>query len=481
MFSAGVIVIEVVRLLIYVFLIMPSILIMFIHSIIYFLGKKKAKKEETRVSTGLLNSGVSIIVLVKNEPEHIILELISNLSKSLDVLNHEYEVLIVCDDPPEIALRLKKASEEYASKLGLRNFRFLIRTEGPKGRAAALNYGVLNSRYELILFMDADSRLRKDTIPKLASCVELGYDVCVARWLGYSYKNTKLGVSLTYSMKYVVDTLYKCRYNLGLMVFPLGTGTMYRKDTLLKVGLWETDVVQDDMYMGTKLYGMGCSVGYSDDTLVEVSVPSSFKAFIVQQARWAFGAIETLKKGYLKYVVKRSKELGLLRFVEGAIFLLQYVPLATLSLSLILVPILSILLRDDIMRMNIYFLSAFSIMTLTYGLSLYDSLKELKLSEIKILKSMGTIAAFTTSISPYILIQTVKALFRNKIPYVVTPKGERESALGKDKYLVLFATYLSVVLVCNIILRNYLTSLWIGAFLAGILYSLLRLEKLVHS
>ncbi|MEO3993616.1 MAG: glycosyltransferase family 2 protein [Desulfurococcaceae archaeon TW002] len=468
---------EVIKLLIYVFLIMPSILVMFIHSIIYFLGKEKVKKKETQVTTGFLDSGVSIIVLAKNEPEHIILELISNLSKSLNTLDREYEVLIVCDDPPEIALGLKKASEEYASKLGLRNFRFIIRTEGPKGRVTALNYGVLNSKYELILFMDADSRLRDDTIPKLTSCIELGYDACVARWLGYSYRNTKLGVSLMYSMKYVVDTLYECRYNLGLMVFPLGTGTMYRKDTLLKVGLWETDVVQDDMYMGTKLHGMGYSIGFLDDTLVEVSVPSSFKAFIVQQARWAFGAVETLKKGYLKYVVKRGRELGLLRLVEGAVFLLQYVPLATLSLSLILVPMLSILLRDDIMKMNIYFLATFSIMTLAYGLSLYNSLKDLKLPKLRILRSMGSIAALTISISPYILIQTVKALFRNKISYVVTPKGERESTLGKDKYLVLFATYLSVVLVCNIILGNYLTSLWTGTFLAGILYSLLRLEK----
>lgn len=470
---------EAIKLLIYVFLITPSIVVMFTHSIIYFLGRGKRKKKETRVS-GHLNSGVSVIVPVKNEPEHIILELIDNLSKNLSVLDHEHEVLIICDDPLETAVRLKKASEEYASKLGLSNLKFVIRTEGPKGRVAALNYGVLNSRYDLILFLDADSRLHEDTIPKLISCIESGYDACVARWSGYSYAGTKLGVSLTYSMKYVVDTLYKGRHNLDLMVFPLGTGTLYRKETLLKVGLWDSNVIQDDMYIGTKLHGAGYSIGYSDDALVEVSVPSNFKAFTVQQSRWAFGAIETLKKGYLRYVVKRGKDLGLLRLIEGAVFLLQYTPLAGLSLSLILVPILSILLHNDIMNMNIYLLTTFSVMTLIYGLSLYYSLNELELPRLRILRSMGSIAAFTISISPYVLVHTIKAILDDRISYVVTPKGEKERALRKDKSLALFAAYLSATLAGNVILGNYFTSLWVGVFLAGVIYTLLRTEKPVH-
>lgn len=472
---------EIIKLLVYVLLITPSITIMFIHSIMYFLGKERRKKEEKREGVDTLNSGVSIVVPVKNEPEHIILELIKNLSEKLSKLSREYEVLVICDDPPEIALRLKKASEEYASKLGLSNFEFVVRTEGPKGRAAALNYGVLNSKHDLIFFLDADSRLREDTLPKLISCVESGYEACVARWTGYSYKKTKLGVSLTYSVKYVVDTLYRGRHNLNLIVFPLGTGTLYRKDTLLKAGLWESNIIQDDMYMGTKLHGMGYTVGYSDDALLEVSVPSSFKAFTVQQARWAFGAIETLKKGYVRYVVKKRRELGLLRVIEGALFLLQYMPLASLSLSLIMIPLLSILTRDDIMHMNLYFLTAFSLMTLIYGLSLYDSLVELKLPKLRILRSMGSLAAFTTSMSPYILVHTVKALINNRISYVVTPKGEKENVLGRDKNLIVFAVYLSVVLSYNVILGNYLTSVWVGVFLAGVLYTLLKAEKPVHT
>jgi len=472
---------EVIRSLIYVFLLMPSVVIMFVHSVLYFLGEGKSVKEGARAGTGFLDSGVSLVVPVKNEPEHIVIELIENLSRSLSRLGNDYEVLIVCDDPPEVASGLKKASEEHALRLGLKNFRFFIRTEGPGGRTAALNYGILNSRYDLILFLDVDSRIREDTIPKLISCIELGYDACVARWIGYSYRKTKLGISLTYSMKYVVDTLYKDRHNLGFMIFPLGTGTMYRKDVLLKVGLWEHNVVQDDMYMGTKLHGAGYFVGYSDEALVEVSVPSTFSSFRVQQMRWAFGAIETLKKGYLRYVVKRSRELGLLRLVEGALFLLQYTPLASLSLSLILIPALSILLHDDLMRMNLYFLTAFSIMTIAYGLSIYKSLEKLKLPKIRILRSMGSIAAFTVSISPYILAHTVKALLDNKISYVVTPKGEKERAGGRDMNLVLFAIYLIVTLLGNLIIGNYFTSMWVGMFLAGIFYTLLKAEKIVHT
>lgn len=470
---------EVLRVLIYTLLIAPGVAVMFIHSVIFFAGRNHRTADKASTThAGNSAHGVSIVILVKNEPEHIIVELIENLGESLRESSLDYEVIIVSDDPPDIISDVKKRCEDLALRLGLKNFRFMVRTEGPKGRAGALNYGVINSSRDLLLFLDADSRIEETTIEELISCIESGYDACVGRWAGYTYRNTKLSLAIVLSMKYIVDTLYRGRSNVGLVIFPLGTGTIYKKEALMRVGLWEPDLIQDDMYMGTKLYGMGCRVGYTDKAVIRVSVPSSLKAFILQQCRWSYGAIETLKKGYAKYTLKRrglKKEM--LKTVESLVFFLQYLPLAGLALSLLVIPVFSLVLRNDVMNLGPHPLIVFGFMLFVYGLSIYKSIKETHLPRIRTLRSMGSIAAFSTSISPYILHHSLKALVNNKIPYVVTPKGSREYNIGGPSEMALFSIYLTLMTLANLLSNNYYTSLWLLTFVAATIYTLVNAEK----
>ncbi|MEM2022044.1 MAG: glycosyltransferase family 2 protein, partial [Zestosphaera sp.] len=469
----------VLRALIYALMIAPGVVVMFIHSVIFFAGRRFKARFNPASHAEESKPGVSIIVPVKDEPEHIIIELVENLGNNLKEAGVEYEVLVVSDDSPDAIAGVKSKAEETAMRVGLKDFRFVVRTEGPKGRAGALNYGVLKSRHDLVLILDADSRIRESTIPELVSCVESGHDVCVGKWVGYTYRKTKLGVSITHSMKYVVDALYRGRFNVGLMVFPLGTGTLYRREALVKVGLWEPDVIQDDMYMGTKLHGANCSVGFAEKAVIEVSVPSGFKAFTLQQSRWAYGAIETLRKGYVKHVLRKARRSSLL-VVEGLIFLLQYLPLAGLAFSLLLVPVLSAFLHEDLMNLSPYILTLFVSMTFIYGTSLYKSIKELGLPRVRVLRSMGSIAAFSTSISPYILLHSLKALANNHITYVVTPKGSKERSLKGVRGvngITLFTTYLITVTVVNLFLNNYYTALWTLVFAAANIYVILNAER----
>lgn len=473
------ILVEVLRVSIYVLLIAPGIVVMFIHSIIFFIGRShRAVDIKPTTRAGGSTHSISVVIPIKNEPEHIIVELVENLGESLKESSLDYEVIIVSDDPPDSISDIKKRCEDLASRFRLRNFRFVVRTEGPKGRAGALNYGVINSTRDLLLFLDADSRIEETTITELISCIESGYDACVGRWAGYTYRNTKLGLALILSMKYVVDTLYRGRSNAGLMIFPLGTGTIYKKDILQKVGLWEPDLIQDDMYMGTKLHGMGYSIGFTDKAVIRVSVPSSLKAFILQQCRWSYGAIETLRKGYTKYILKRKDlKKGLLRTVESLVFFLQYLPLAGLALSLLIIPVFSLVLRNDVMNLGLYPLAVFGVMLFVYGLSIYKSINETRLPKTRILRSMGSIAAFSTSISPYILHHSLKALVNNKILYVVTPKGSREYNIGGPSEMVLFSMYLALMALANLLSNNYYTSLWLLVFVAATIYTLANAEK----
>ncbi len=470
---------DILRALIYALMIAPGVTVMFVHSVIFFAGRRPKVRSDPASRAEGSKPSISIIVPVKDEPEHILIELVENLGSNLKEADVKYEVLVVSDDPPDTIAGVKSKVEETAVRVGLKDFQFIVRTEGPKGRAGALNYGVLKSRHDLVLILDADSRIMESTIPELVSCVESGHDVCVGRWVGYTYRKTKLSVSIAHSMKYVVDTLYRGRSNVGLMVFPLGTGTLYKREALARVGLWEPDVIQDDMYMGTKLHGANCSVGFAERAVIEVSVPSTLKAFTLQQGRWAYGAIETLRKGYVKHVLRKAGD-GPLLVVEGLVFLLQYLPLAGLAFSLILVPALSAFLREDLMYLSPYVSTLFASMAFVYGMSLYKSIKELGLPRVRVLRSMGSIAAFSTSISPYILLHSLKALVNDHITYVVTPKGSKEHGLKGVRGvngITSFTTYLIIVAAVNAFLSNYYTALWTLVFAAANIYVILNAER----
>ncbi len=470
-----------IKILTFVIFALPPLLLTVLHSIYYILGSKvSARRKKVSLSRAAGGSSISIIIPIKNEPENLVLEAIKHLSKLRNELGSNYEIIVVSDDPPDRAAVLGGKVSELANSLNLR-VRFINRCEGPPGRAAALNYGVKVAKGDIVILLDVDSRPAKGYISRLVKCVENGNDACVGRWEGYWLKPTKLANAIAASMNFIVDVIYRGRAAAGFFTFPLGSGTAFRRESLLKVGLWNPRIIQDDMHIGTKLMISGLRTDYDDGAVLNILVPSTYEAFKIQQTRWAFGAAEVLGRSLRKVL---NAPYPLLKKLEALVFLAQYVPQAIIGLSLIAVPIIALVTRTDVMFIN-YEVSAFTFGVLgLYAASFYHSLMrsgKFGRDKVKIIKIMGASGAITITLSPFILYYTLKGLLKRSSEYRITPKGSLEESIKSSKLIEkVFVIALLIAFILMLIKGPLLfTALWVGTALAAFIYTLTQIEKVV--
>ncbi len=470
---------SVAQVVVFIILLLPPVIMGLIHAILYFQGRKGGRDSQVLnvADSGGNLSGVTVVVPVKDEPESLVLGMINHMAQLRSELRGDYEVVFVCDDPPEKAAPVKRSAEKLARDLNLK-VRFMVRTEGRKGRAAALNWVVRNFARDVVIILDVDTRPQPGYLTSLVKCVREGNAACVGRWDGYWITPTKLARAVGFSMKYLVDTLYRGRASKRFFIFPLGSGTAFDKSALLKVGLWDEGIVQDDMHIGTKLMWKGYRVGFIGNVSLKVLVPSRYEALKLQQARWSYGAMETLKNGWRRIF---HSPYSLLKRMEATLFLMQYVPHALLALSGMVIPALALLLRQDIMLLGVVPATSLLVLIGLYGYSFYSSLREAGLSRSLTIRTMGASSSFTISLSPIVLAYTVVGLLRNRYSYRVTPKGESESALvSKCLEEKIFLAYVVVMMILNIILGNYATGLWLLMFIAPLIYTLTNAERIIE-
>lgn len=439
---------------------------MILHSIYYI---SSSRYRDLGV-LGSKNKPVSIVVPVKNEPEELLIDLIRYLGS----LGGNHELIIISDDPPERALKLKRICEDIANSLGVR-LKFIVGGATGGSRTKALNRGVSEASYDYILIMDVDARPEGNSIEKLVECIELGYDACVGRWKAYYDVGSRLAHSISAAMKYTVDVLYKGRSALNLFIFPLGSGTLFRRESLLRVGLWD-EVIQDDMYIGVKFLVNGLKIRYIDNAVINVMVPSTYAALRIQQGRWAYGAVETLKK-FLRMPMRSRVSFNVR--LEAAAFLGQYIPTVMLFIGSLVIPITSLIIGDDVLNLGIAGLSVMFTTMLFYTITIYRSLISVYRNGIRIIRIMGSSAAITVTLIPVIFVNTIKSLLGLRARYMITPKGSHELKLLNARYLLetTYLVYLICVSITNLLFGNILTALWCIALASAVIYVFSRAEK----
>ena len=75
-----------------------------------------------------------------------------------------------------------------------------------------------------------------------------------------------------------------------------GTMTLVRRTALERVGGWAEWCICEDAELGLRLMQAGHDVRYVDSVLGRGLTPSDFAAFKAQRFRWAFGAMQILKR-----------------------------------------------------------------------------------------------------------------------------------------------------------------------------------------
>ncbi|MCT9083376.1 bifunctional polysaccharide deacetylase/glycosyltransferase family 2 protein [Streptomyces fulvoviolaceus] len=229
---------------------------------------------------------VSVIVPAYNEKECI-----ANTLKSLAKSTHPIEIIVVDDGSTD---GTSEISREAARELGMSNVR-VIRQENA-GKPAALNNGVRNASYDIVVMMDGDTVFEPDAVHQLVQPFADPEVGAVAGNAKVGNRNTIIGAwqHIEYVMGFNLD---RRMYDL-LRCMPTIPGAIgaFRREAVLQVGGMSEDTLAEDTDITIAMHRAGWRVVYQEHARAWTEAPGSLKQLWSQRYRWSYGTMQALWK-----------------------------------------------------------------------------------------------------------------------------------------------------------------------------------------
>lgn len=263
---------------------------------------------------------VSIHVPAYKEEPHVLEETLRSLSQ---LKYPNYEVLVIINNTPEEYYwkPIEKLCEELGDKFIFMN----ITCTGFK--AGALNAALerTSKDAEIVAVIDADYKVES---PWLVDLVPLFDDPKVAIVQApQDHRDGKESI-----MKAAMNAEYAGFFDIGMVdrneenaIVVHGTMVMVRLSAMMEVGGWGTDTIVEDSELGLRLFEAGYIAHYTNRRYGYGLLPDTLEAFKTQRHRWAYGAIQILKKHWREFkpsanrLTPRQKN----KFVTGWFFWLS--------------------------------------------------------------------------------------------------------------------------------------------------------------
>jgi len=458
------------------------------HILIYF--KARSSKDSWIVNPKASQAGgsgngkvrITIVVPTKNEPLDLLVEATKVRAQALTSAKHcSGNVLIVSDDGEGYVRKLRRALHSEISSGIVK----VLRRERPVGgRSGALDHGAKVADGEYVMILDSDSKISAETLDSVClAASELKPPAIIAPWRGYAREPGRVSEAMIFSTDTVSHLLYRMRGKAGFFVFPLGSGTAIRKDVLEEVGYWGPNIIQDDIWLGTKLALRGYFPVVLGKGETEVLVPSRLRALRIQQSRWAYGASEVLSRTLYSILARAKMSLG--RRLEMILYMLQPALTLLILIAALLAFAAAVLEPGWGFWRALHSPALIAIALVAEALIVAYVALQLKLSDKtgwitdgaslwKSLVQLGRAAAMLGVLIPVMGIHSLRGLLRLRYRYIITPK--QGSSVGRDwlPYAMLAASTAGTALA---LLSNNIVSLTILLpFLIVSAYSSVRIE-----
>jgi biofilm PGA synthesis N-glycosyltransferase PgaC len=174
----------------------------------------------------------------------------------------------------------------------------LLRQPANAGKSAALNRGLAESRFDIVITLDADSFLYRDALRNLVErYVTDPPNTRAAAGTMLVRNSRKNWVTKAQEWDYFhgisaikrVQSLYQ-----GTLVAQ-GAFSLYERASRLEVGGW-AEGVGEDIVLTWAMLRRGWRVGHAEDACCFTNAPDNLRQFVKQRQRWARGMMEAFRQ-----------------------------------------------------------------------------------------------------------------------------------------------------------------------------------------
>lgn len=248
---------------------------------------------------------VSIHVPCYNEPPEMVKQTLDALA-NLDY--PDFEVMVIDNNTKDPAVW--QPVEEHCAKLGPR-FRFFHVAPLAGFKGGALNYVLERTApdAEVVAVIDSDYCVDRNWLKHMVPHFADPNIAVVQSPQDYRDQNESLFKKLCYAE-------YKGFFHIGMVtrndrdaIIQHGTMTMTRRSVLEELG-WADWCITEDAELGLRVFEKGLSAAYSEQSYGKGLMPDTFIDFKKQRFRWAYGAIQIMKRHMASLFMGKDSELS---------------------------------------------------------------------------------------------------------------------------------------------------------------------------
>jgi cellulose synthase/poly-beta-1,6-N-acetylglucosamine synthase-like glycosyltransferase/peptidoglycan/xylan/chitin deacetylase (PgdA/CDA1 family) len=231
---------------------------------------------------GPITEPVSVLVPAYNEAKCI-----ENTVFSLMASEHPIEVIVIDDGSSDGTARIVEG-------LRLPNVRVVRQLNA--GKPAALNRGIANARYNLIVMMDGDTVFEPSTVGELVQPFADPSVGAVAGNAKVGNKDSLIGAwqHIEYVMGFNLDRrMYDILHCMPTIPGAVGA---FRRSALERVGGMSDDTLAEDTDITMAMHRDGWRVVYAENARAWTEAPESVQQLWSQRYRWSYGTMQAIWK-----------------------------------------------------------------------------------------------------------------------------------------------------------------------------------------
>lgn len=248
---------------------------------------------------------VSIHLPCHNEPPEMVIQTLDSLA-ALDY--PDFEVIVVDNNTRDE--QVWRPVEAHCRALGER-FRFFHLDPWPGFKAGALNFALIQTdpAADIVAVVDSDYVVRPDWLRALVGHFQQPQvGVVQAPQAHRDYAGN--------AFRRMSNWEYEGFFRIGMhhrnerdAIIQHGTMTMIRRDLLDRLR-WAEWCICEDAELGLRVLEAGCETVYVDEVFGRGVTPADFAAYKTQRFRWAFGAMQILRRHWRELVRPGVLSLG---------------------------------------------------------------------------------------------------------------------------------------------------------------------------
>jgi len=240
----------------------------------------------------------------------------------------EKEVIVIVDEPTEECLNTLNNFSNL-------NYFKIILNQKRKGKVNALNRGVEESSGELLLFLDSDVYIPKDSKNFLESLVEEAKDADVIDIMKEAEVSSWLSRLIYYDYFSFTFSNWILIKETGSTLGLNGAAFAVKRDVIEKLGGFRKTIVEDLDFAARASYA-GYKFSILEGKRVMVRIDFNEKQWLRQRLRWSLGCVNWIRSNYRFFKSRFLKKPKIMFSAVSTLFPLLLVPFMLVILTVLI-------------------------------------------------------------------------------------------------------------------------------------------------